>query len=349
MSTLKETAKISVIVPFLNSEATIDECLQALISQNLKPSEIIMVDNGSTDRSKVIVNNFANKNGIIVKYFYESKKGPACARNLGIRNCIGNIIAFTDSDCVPDPDWLKNLIIEFQNPQVAAVAGIVESYKTETLYDKFHALFTLKGFEKSQIFSKFNLVSGGFPTANLAVRKDVLIKLNSFDETLADNGEDYDLCDRIYRHGLKIKYIPDAVIYHKHRSTLIGTFKQGYGFGKSHAVLLKKHCEKIAIVHFPRYKYISQKWPFRLWIDLAGLDKKVLLLTALSMVWWVFIIPLALYPIFLYLNLKSRLNHNRLNVNFIEILGIEFLLLIKSFAITSGRIISGFRNKVICC
>ena len=345
---IDEKIKISVVVPFLNSEDTLNQCLEALISQNLKPFEILMVDNGSTDRSKEIVKKFIDRGAGCIKYYLEKKRGPACARNKGIHESVGNIIAFTDSDCVPDSNWLKNLIIEFKDKQIAAIAGVVESYKTETLYDKFHAMFTLQGFEKFQTFSKFNLVSGGFPTANLIIRKDILSKLEGFDESINFFGEDYDLCARLYNLGFSIKYTPRAVVYHKHRNSLKLTWKQSYGFGKAHAILLKKNLEKITIIHVPRYQHIVQKSPIRLWVDLSGLDKKLFFLAALATIWWGFIIPLGFYPFLLYLSLKSRLRRTGLKASYAETIRLELLLLVKSIALTCGRVIGGFKNKVIC-
>ena len=74
---IDDKIKISVVVPFLNSEDTLNQCLEALISQNLKPFEILMVDNGSTDRSKEIVKKFIDRGAGCIKYYLE-KKTRAC-------------------------------------------------------------------------------------------------------------------------------------------------------------------------------------------------------------------------------------------------------------------------------
>jgi len=344
-----KTIEISVVVPFFNAEDTILYCLDGIKNQKLKPLEVILVDNNSSDNSANMVKQFIAQNGIEnIHYFFEKKQGPSYARNCGVNHANGDIIAFTDSDCIPDPNWLNGILTAFTDPQIGAVAGRIVGYQGESLLDKFHAMFTLKGLDKNQTFSDFTLVKGGFPTANLAVRKDVFNHIGGFDGFMKTYGEDYDLCARIYHAGFRIQYTFDAVVYHKHRSTLKGTWIQSFGFGIAHALLLKKHFNQMVIIDLPRYQYLSQKWSVHMWIDLAGADKKVAGLILLSIMWWPLSILLISYLLYLFTDMESRLRHNGLKARFLGKWQLVFLLFFKSAAITMGRIIGSLQNKVLC-
>jgi GT2 family glycosyltransferase len=346
----KEKGKrvISVVVPFYNAEQTLRFCLEAIGAQTVKPGEIIMVDNGSTDASADIADAFVKKEPETFKYALEKKRGPSSARNLGANKSHGNIIAFTDSDCVPNKNWLRNLVIGFKDPQIGAVAGKIESYKAKTLYDKFHAMFTLKGFTESDTFSEFSLVRGGFPTANLAVRSDVFKKISGFDETLPIYSEDYDLCARIYQIGSSIKYLPEALVYHQHRNTLKGTWRQSFGFGTGHSILLKKHFKRLTIFDLPKFQFITKSLPLRLWLDAAGVDKKLLLIIILSIIWKPVIILICLFFLYLFFHMCGHVNKNGLSAGFFEKWQLIFLLFLKSIALTAGRIKGSIQNRVLC-
>jgi len=307
-----------------------------------------MVDNGSTDESADIAKAFVKKEPDIFKYVLENKSGPACARNSGANKSHGNIIVFTDSDCVPSKNWLRKLVIGFSHFHIGAVAGKVESYKAKTLYDKFHAIFTLKGFTKLNIFSEFSLVRGGFPTANLAVRSDVFKKIRGFDETLPIYSEDYDLCARIYQIGCSIKYLPEAIVYHQHRNTLKGTWRQAFGFGTGHSLLLKKHFKRLIIIDLPKFQFITKWLPLRIWLDAAGADKKLLLIILLSIIWRPATILICLFLLYLFFDMSNQLKKNDLSAGFFKKWQLIFLLFLKSTALTVGRIKGSISNRVIC-
>src|SRR3990167_5093364 len=103
----QNTIDISVIVPFHNAEKHIEQCITALLSQSFPSSfyEIIMVDNNSTDNSIKVIMKYPQ-----IKLLSEKKQGSYAARNRGVAESKGSVIAFTDSDCIPVPEWLgRNL------------------------------------------------------------------------------------------------------------------------------------------------------------------------------------------------------------------------------------------------
>ncbi|MFC1852907.1 glycosyltransferase family A protein [candidate division CSSED10-310 bacterium] len=112
--------QMSVIVPFQNAEKYIESCINSLLCQDYsnKDYEIIFIDNNSTDRSAMIVGQYD-----MIKLLNESSPGSYAARNLGIKSARGNIIAFTDADCLPCEGWLSGLEQVLSTSPVLLVQG----------------------------------------------------------------------------------------------------------------------------------------------------------------------------------------------------------------------------------
>ena len=96
---------VSVIIPAYNEENTIESCLNSLLNQTIgkESYEVIVVDDGSTDSTSEIIKRYP------VKLFRQGNSGPATARNLGAKNSSGEIILFTDADCVAEPNWIEEM------------------------------------------------------------------------------------------------------------------------------------------------------------------------------------------------------------------------------------------------
>ncbi len=340
--------RISVIVPFYNAEDTLLLCINALLAQTLQPAEIILVDNNSDDKSAEIAKKIAEQYPGVVIILTELRQGPGRARNKGMQHATGEIICFTDADCIPEPDWLNVIVRPFQNSQIGAVAGQIKGSGSETVFEKFHYLFTLKGSQQSELFKAFTLVRGGFPTANLAVRKNLLERLQGFDASMGTYGEDFDLCARIYQAGFYIQYTTGAAVFHEHRNTLKSTWKQSFGFGYGHSILLKKYFERMVLVELPRYSYSSQKWPLRMWLNLSSADKKTILLTIMAFIFWPCWILLLFYLLLLIKDMDDRAHQTDMKIFFFEKGILALLLVYKSLAMTTGRIAGSVTCRVIC-
>lgn len=196
----------SVIVPAYNAEKTIADCLRALGCQSLVPAdyEIIVVDDGSKDGTAEVVKTFP------VRYLHQANRGPATARNHGVREARGGIILFTDSDCVPVADWLSEMAKPFGDPDVVAVKG---AYRTNqrSLTARFAQVEFEERFELLKRAPSIDMVD----TYSAAYRKDVFRQAGGFDESFpVANNEDTELSYKLARMGRKMVFNPEAVVYH---------------------------------------------------------------------------------------------------------------------------------------
>lgn len=201
--------KIAVVVGAYNEEKHITDLLEALLNQTRLPDEIIIVDDGSKDRTAEIIGSYVSKNPII-KYIFQKNAGPAAARNNAWKNSTSDICIFTDGDCVPENVWVERLIKPFDNEKVGGVAG---AYKT---INKKNILSRFIGLEIEWRYSKVKDEIQAHGTYNLAVRKKVLEEIGGLDESYpVPSGEDWDMTYKISER-YKLIFIRDAVVGHYH-------------------------------------------------------------------------------------------------------------------------------------
>jgi len=189
-----QTHKVSLVIPAYNEEKYIGNCLRHAIenSQGLF-SEIIVVDNASTDKTASIVKDFPT-----VKLIHEYRKGPTFARERGFKESTGNIIAFIDADTQMTSTWAKQLIQEFEHNQNLACLSGPYSYFDFPKWKQIviNTVFWYIGVKPSSILIG-NVVIGG----NFAIRRDVLEKMSGFDTTIAFYGDDTDIGRRAKEFG----------------------------------------------------------------------------------------------------------------------------------------------------
>lgn len=340
---------VSVVIPVLNAARTLPLCLAALGRLDPKPDEVIVVDNGSSDGSQGLLKAFESDHaGWAVRCLLQPKRGASAARNTGINAASGEVIAFTDADCEPDVDWLKRLVVPFQDPAVGGVAGRIVGATGGSVLDLFSSLYTLQSPAQPSLHTTWTPWAGGFPTANLAVRRSLLEQLGGFDEGVTIYGEDYDLCARLYRRGSAIAYRPEAVVRHHHRSTLAALLRQAYGFGCSHAYLFGRHRPKGLWLELPRYATVWASAPVNGWLDGASADKKLFGILALwwlyQPLWWL----LPFYVLWLIREARKRAALAGALPSVTQAVGLAALLLAKSAALTAGRWRGSWKYGTFC-
>lgn len=209
---------LSVVVATYNRATALRRCLDSLLSMRTPDGlawELICVDNNSTDETRRVIEEVARTSPVPVKYVFEQRQGVAYARNAGLREARGEIIAITDDDCIADPTWIAALMQEFAaDPSLGIVGGRIE------LYDPRDRPIAIR-VSRDRTFFSLGAIATHVITANMAIRRSAMEKVGSFDENFGPGarllaGEDIDLLYRAYKAGVKILYSPDAVIYHNH-------------------------------------------------------------------------------------------------------------------------------------
>ncbi len=228
---------VSVIIPVLNGERTIRDCLVSLLRMDypVELREILVVDNGSTDQTPRIVKEYP------VLYLREGRRGRSYARNRGIEASRAYILAFTDADCVVSSGWLRELMKGFEAEHVGGVAGEIVAYLPRTPAERYAARI-------GHLSPKRYLHNPIFPFAqpgNVAFRREVFERIGLFDPDLP-TGEGADFFRRFFKESdLKLQYAPRAIVFHRHRRTSWGLFRQLWGYGRGHALLCIKYREEL--------------------------------------------------------------------------------------------------------
>ena len=211
--------------------------LAAIESLRPGPLETLVIDNApSSTATRSVVNEFPR-----VRYVLEPTRGLNVARNRALLEARGEIVAFTDDDAVPEPEWLAALLRNFQTARTACVTGLtlpaVLDTPAQELFEE-HCTFA-RGFKRRLFDGEVDNPLAAGPVgagANMAVHRDTVLQLGGFDERLdggqpTKSGGDHEMFTRIMRAGLRIVYEPAAVSWHSHRQTLEEVRQTVYGYG----------------------------------------------------------------------------------------------------------------------
>ncbi|MBW1791755.1 MAG: glycosyltransferase [Deltaproteobacteria bacterium] len=227
----------SLIIPAYNAEKTIVSCLESALKQSLSTDEyeVIVVDDGSTDKTPQIVSKYP------VRLIQQENQGPAVARNRGADEAGGSILIFTDSDCELDFDFLKKIIATFE--QDSEIVGVQGSYKTRQ--NEFMAQFGQVEIETRYKRMAKNKYIDFIGTYAAAYRKDIFQKYGGFDTGFPlASGEDTEFSYKLHESGHKMVFEPGAFVYHQHPAKLKHYLKSKFYRGYWRVRLYKKHPEK---------------------------------------------------------------------------------------------------------
>ena len=238
-----ENVKISVIVPAYNAAETILTLLSSLSNQSFKDFEVIVIDDCSQDNTPHIVQSFPYS---LIQL--SENHGPAYCRNAGAGAAKGEILVFTDSDCLAAHTWLENIHKNFLQNDFAALMGRLVLMPSTLLGDSISAIgFPAGGsigFEKIWKVDQKGFTDS-LSSCNCAVRKDVFDKIGGFDESFPyPGGEDSLLAYALRRLNYRIKYCPDVLVSHAARDSLIGFLKWQFRRGISSYIFSTKVSNK---------------------------------------------------------------------------------------------------------
>ena len=275
---------MSVIIPTRNRPEKVRACLTALAAQTLPSAqyEVVVVDDGSDQSLAPIIAAFANR--LPVRLLEQARAGPARARNAGAASARGELLAFTDDDCEPAPDWLAVLLAGHrQAPDKAlggrtvnAVDGNVYSEASQLLVDYLYDYHARKaapaGGPRTAAVS--SAPPAFFTSNNLAVAARLFTKVGGFGASFAlAAGEDREFCDRWQQHGYQLLYVPDAVVRHGHVLSLVRFWRQHANYGHGASDLRRARVERgmpkmrieplsfyLGLVAYPLRRASSRRW-----------------------------------------------------------------------------------------
>lgn len=229
--------RFSVIVCSRNGASTLRACLEALGRQTYPHHEVLLIDDGSTDDTPEIARSFA-----FVRYHRQNHGGLSAARNYGMKLAAGELLAYTDDDCIPDEDWLEHLSSAFDAPEWVAAGGpnIPPPPRNET-----EACVAAAPGAPSHVLIN-DEEAEHLPGCNLVIRKDALMAIGGFREEFTTAGDDVDICWRLRNAGGKLRFVPAAFVWHHRRFTVQAYLRQQSGYGHAEAMLMAHYPERFA-------------------------------------------------------------------------------------------------------
>ncbi len=221
--------RASVCITIYNEERNIGDLIDSLVSQSLKPDEIILVDGGSHDQTVKIIKHYQKKYKRTAIKLIKERCSRARGRNIGVINAKNDIVAMTDAGCIAEPDWLENLIKPFKEKKVEIVAGFYDMEIKSPIKKAFSIFLgiTPRNFDHTFLPS----------TRSIAFRKAVWEKVGGFPERLNDTAEDTLFNVNVIRHGLNffrvrkarvLWFMPDTLSEYSKK-----IFMYAYGDAKS--------------------------------------------------------------------------------------------------------------------
>jgi cellulose synthase/poly-beta-1,6-N-acetylglucosamine synthase-like glycosyltransferase len=227
--------RASVIIPAYNAGQTIKSCLDALRAQDIDASyEIIVVDDCSDDQTASLA---ADPDLAFIQH--DQRRGAAAARNSGIKASQGEIICFTDADCVPKSNWLREILAPFSDQNTSGCKG---TYATNQ--KKVVARFVQLEYEDKYDLLEKQTQIDFIDTYSAAYRREVLQDNNGFDEKFTYL-EDQELSFRLAAKGYKMVFQPQAAVYHHHADSLVAYARKKFIIGYWKAQVVRRFPDRL--------------------------------------------------------------------------------------------------------
>jgi GT2 family glycosyltransferase len=228
-------ADVSVVIAARNAASTLERCLVALAEQTVTAGEVIVVDDGSSDETAEIAGRMG------AEVIAQDHAGAGAARNLGARAASGDLLLFTDADCVPVPEWVERLVQTLDRNGIAAARGITTSEQPEPAA-RFAQLEYDEKYRQLARHDSVELVA----TYSAAYRRDMFWRFGGFDEGFAGaTSEDQELSFRLADAGLKIAFVPSAAVHHHHHTSLRAYMRRKFWIGYAKARIGRSHPDKL--------------------------------------------------------------------------------------------------------
>ena len=234
--------QISVVIPAYNAQNTIVQTIQAVLEQDFSDElEVIVIDDGSIDATAEKIKSFSVERPYRqLKYIYQNNAGPAAARNRGAQEAKGSILFFTDSDCVPQANWIKTMLPHLtQNTkeEIAAVSGSYGIANPENLLARCIHREIL--FRHHHLLPTFPKVLGSY---NFCVKRKIFEEVKGFDVAYRNaSGEDNHFSYKILQAGYKIYFEKESLVDHYHTVSLKKYLYEQYRHGYWRARMYRQY------------------------------------------------------------------------------------------------------------
>lgn len=214
--------KLSIIIASYNRAESLRGFMEQLVHQVVPAGvewEVLILDNNSTDGTRAAIGPLLEGDPERFKYTLERRQGKSLSLNTGISEASGDVLVFTDDDCIPDPHWLATIAQEFaSDPDLAVIGGRVE------LYDKQDRPVSIRTGTERTLISTTDDLFLRLIGCNMAIHRKVFEVVSEFDPYLGPGTklpamEDLDFLYRVFQKKLKIVYSPDVLVYHNHGRT----------------------------------------------------------------------------------------------------------------------------------
>ncbi len=243
---------ISIITPSFNRADELEYLFQSLNDQTIDPNifESIISDDGSTDNTEMVVKTWQKKAAFRIKYITQNNQGPGSARNNGMKISKGDLILFIDSDCEAHPDWIQTIVNEYNKFGFDAFGGPDGAKENFSILQKaidfsmtsFLTTGGMRGHSEK-------MIANFFPRShNMGISRNIYETIGGFGNLR--HGQDIEFSNRIKKSGAEVKFIKDALVYHRRRTSLSQFLKQVFNWGVARINLAKIDPSLLEPIHF---------------------------------------------------------------------------------------------------
>ncbi len=294
MSNETSQIKFSIITPVYNRPGELTELLESLAKQTFKDFEVLIVEDGSTEKSDTVVEQY--KDQLNIQYYYKENTGPGISRNYGCERATGNYFLFFDSDCIIPANYFDIISTFLNNTYFDCFGGPDAAHEDFNALQKaisysMTAFLTTGGIRgSSEKVEKFNPRS-----FNMGFSKEVFEKTGGFPSICFAKakacGEDLDLSLQISALGFTTTLIKEAFVYHKRRTNLKQFKNQVMNFGFARITIAERHPSSLKLMHFAPAVFL---------IGCIGLVVLSLLVSPL------FLLPLFVHMLLIFIDASLR-------------------------------------------
>ena len=236
----------SIIIPVFNRPQEVDELLESLCTQTFKDFEVVVVEDGSSEKCDMVCQKYADH--LPIKYYFKPNSGPGPSRNYGAERSQGEYLIILDSDVIVPDNYLEIIEKELKNQPCDAFGGPDRAHPSFTPIQKAINYSMTSFFTTGGIRGGKKKLDKFYPRSfNLGIKKSVYEVLGGF--APMRYGEDIDLSTRIFSNGYSCRLFPDAFVYHKRRVKFSSFFRQVKHSGEARVILKNKYPETFKLVH----------------------------------------------------------------------------------------------------